>query len=334
MNDVLDRIDRPDRTDRPTIAPRALADFEGHRRFWRRGNDAAPPQADELLLPVPDAVVDELDRLLRTTSAVSMSPDAGRDAMPQTTGFAGEVRARLDSAPGAVILDRFPVERYDAATVRRLCGLFSSTLSPLLAQDHAGTELYDVIDKQVSDVGSVRRSITNLDQRYHTDGGWYAEPARYVGLFCVRNARQGGHSRVTSLLDAWRALDDADRRDVLDVLEQSQPWDRQGEHAPGEREWTSEPIVVNDAQGFLARYYESYVRSGYGKYDAEVPPSVSVALDAFSAALDAQSCIRFLLTGGQYQLVNNYTVVHAREAFDDGGASPGEGRHLIRVWHR
>ena len=48
--------------------------------------------------------------------------------------------------------------------------------------------------------------------------------------------------------------------------------------------------------------------------------------------LDRQNSIRFLLETGQSQYVNNYTVVHGREAFED--SERVGGRHLIRVWHQ
>ena len=92
-------------------------------------------------------------------------------------------------------------------------------------------------------------------------------------------------------------------------------------------------MFVEDEDGFLARFYESYVRGGYDKRGEAVPQDVDAALSTLADAIDAQPAVRFKLEAGHYQYVNNYTLVHAREAFDDerGGRA---GRRLIRVWHR
>ena len=320
-------------------APRAPVDSEGHRRFWLERSD--PPTSDDVTLALPDGCVDELDRTFdrspgddgarKLQDGLADGGAPGADALPGTARFAAEVRERLARAPGAVLVDRFPAERWTDEQNRAACGLFSALVGPLMAQDHAGTLLYDVMDKR--DASAVRRSVTNLDQRFHTDGGWVEAPARYIGLYCIRPAASGGHSLLTSLLAARDGLRREGREDALETLSRALPWDRQGEHAEGERTWSLEPVFVEDEDGFLARFYESYVRGGYDKRGEAVPQDVDAALSTLADAIDAQPAVRFKLEAGHYQYVNNYTLVHAREAFDDdeGGRA---GRRLIRVWHR
>ena len=321
------------------LPPRSPADSDGHRRFWLE-RAGAPTPAD-VTLALPDACVDELEdlfarfpgdggaRALQARLADVDGPDALRDAfegaLEANAALAREVRERLARAPGAVLIDRFPAERWSDEGNRAACGLFSGLVGPLMAQDFAGTLLYDVMDKRVGDAGAVRRSITNLDQRFHTDGGWVAAPARYIGLYCIRPAASGGHSLLTSLLAARDALGRAGRADVLETLAAELPWDRQGEHADGEPGWAPNPVFVEDGDGFLARFYESYVRGGYAKRGEAVPADVDAALSTLAAALDAQPRIRFMLEAGQYQYVNNHTLVHAREAFEDDAADGTTG---------
>ena len=335
-----------------SFAPRSPADIDGHRRFWleREG----PPGPRDIALALPGGCVDELDALLArfpgddgARALQARLPSGARahglppelmEALPGNAALAGDVAARLASAPGAVLIDRFPAERWSDEQNRTACGLFSALVAPLMAQDFAGTLLYDVMDKKVRDVAAVRRSITNLDQRYHTDGGWVSDPARIIGLYCIRGATRGGHSLLTSLLAAFDELSRTGRGDVVEVLSRELPWDRQGEHAAHEPGWASNPVFVHDEAGFLARFYESYVRGGYDKRGDAIPEEVDAALAVLAATLDAQPAVRFMLEAGQYQYINNYTLVHAREAFDDpvAGASPdatGKARRLIRVWH-
>ena len=340
----------------PTAAPphpaaaRPPVDSEGHRRFWLERGDGL--ERDDVALALPDACVDELDRLLARRpgddgaralqdALADGAPDLA-DELAANAGFAREVRERLEHAPGAVLIDRFPAERWSDEQNRAACGLFSALVGPLMAQDFAGTLLYDVMDKRVGDradegagkAAPVRRSITNLDQRFHTDGGWESAPARYIGLYCIRAASSGGHSLLTSLLAARDALRRDGRDDVLEALARELPWDRQGEHAEGEPSWAGNPVFAEDGDGFVGRFYESYVRSGYAERGDAVPADVDAALATLASTLDGQPRIRFMLEAGQYQYVNNHTLVHAREAFDDPGAASASGRRLIRVWHR
>ena len=341
MNATADPAAPTARSDAPA---RSSVDSAGHRRFWLEGGSALSPSS--VKVDLPDACVDELDALLARHPGDGGARDLqGRlheareggalaGALGANAALAREVRERLAHAPGAVLVDRFPAERWSDEQNRSACGLFSALVGPLMEQDFAGTLLYDVMDKRVGDTTGVRRSITNLDQRLHTDGGWEAEPARYIGLYCIRAASSGGHSLLTSLLAARDALRAEGREDVLLTLSRELPWDRQGEHAEGERTWAPNPVFVEDEHGFLARFYESYVRDGYAERGDPVPPEVDEALALLAERLDAQPRIRFMLEAGQYQYVNNYTLVHARESFDDPGGDPVRGRRLIRVWHR
>lgn len=308
------------------------AKFTENKAFWLDSK----PQLSNITLTLPDACIDELDATAsRLSSDITPLPDKQAAAamlmMPHCAQLAAEVRERLEDSPGAVLVDRFPAERYSDSVNRMLCGLFSSMVAPLMSQNFEGTKLYEVMDKKTPPGMAVRRSITNLRQDYHTDGGWVESPARLIGLYCIRNAKTGGYSLVTSLLAAYDELRKSHPH-VIECLSRQHPWDRQGEHGKDDIPYEMHPIFVQKNGGFLARFYESYVRNGYVKMDRTISREADEALTLLATRLDAQQRIRFLLEAGQFQYVNNYTVVHAREAFEDHGEVAG-GRHLIRVWH-
>ena len=308
------------------------ANVAEHRAFWL---DQQPEVAD-ITLKLPDSCIDELDAILGNLP-VNPSPLTGASAVaaiariPNTAALATEVTCRLEETSGAVLIDRFPAERYTDDQHRLLCGLFASMVAPLMAQDFSGTTLYDVMDKRVDPGIPVRRSVTNLRQDYHTDGGWVATPARHIGLYCIRNAQTGGYSRVTSLLAAYDSLSQT-HPDAMRCLSRPHPWDRQGEHDKDELPYAMNPVFVKSDEGFLARFYESYVRNGYQKMGTPIDSETDAALTLLAKTLDEQQNIRFLLEAGQFQYVNNYTLVHGRESFEDSPADP-TGRRLIRVWH-
>jgi len=305
----------------------APARFDDHVNFWLNRQ----PEVSDITLKLPDACVDEFDHVLKGGVGDKLT-QAVKEAIPKTEALAKQVRDQLEFGCGAVLIDRFPAERYSVADNRKICGYFSSLVAPLMEQNFAGVKLYDVMDKKVAEGKKVRRSITNLRQDYHTDGGWVNSPARYIGLYCIRNAEVGGYSRVTSIMAAHKTMLKSDDRDAIEMLSQAHPWDRQGEHGKSDQPFAMHPLFVSNETGFLSRWYESYVRSGYTLKGEKIDDATSRALDQVARNLDRQNSIRFLLEAGQFQYVNNYTVVHGREEFDDG--KKVGGRHLIRVWHR
>jgi len=314
-------------------APRV---FDRHNDFWLGGSC----QLADVTLVLPDACIDEMHRVLPALSRLADSEQPASTvlrgsviaAVPRTVEFAAELCERLDHGVGTVIVDRFPAERWTDVDNRRVVALFAQLVSPLKPQGFDGTMLYDVIDRKLGDVSRVRRSITNLGQPYHTDGPWYESPARYIGLYCIRNAEHGGHGRVTSLLSAIDALRTLDEGRHLQTLKTRLPWDRQGEHGDGEATYLLHPLLVEGDTGVVARYYESYVRRGHELAGIDLPKAVDEALHALAGQLAAQSSVQFLLEPGQFQYANNYTVVHARDAFEDA-PDAGRGRRLVRVWH-
>jgi alpha-ketoglutarate-dependent taurine dioxygenase len=42
--------------------------------------------------------------------------------------------------------------------------------------------------------------------------------------------------------------------------------------------------------------------------------------------------LEFTLRPGEMYFINNYTILHARTAFDDGDAEDDQRRHLLRLW--
>src|SRR5262249_56661040 len=108
------------------------------------------------------------------------------------------VRARL-SGVGLAVVGPFPVERYELEENRAVCWLLTQVLERPVAQAWSGAMLYDVRDTGKTLEYGVRRSITNLDLTFHTDGPWLDRPPHFVGLYCINPAQAGGVSRFVSL---------------------------------------------------------------------------------------------------------------------------------------
>lgn len=301
-----------------------------HLNLWR--SDQLSAQA--LVLSLPDACVDELDLALSRTGDAKIPDTVDRQQFRHCDDLARELLHRLDNdALGAAIVDRLPSERYNDLDNRRICGMFSSFVGQLMEQNFAGITLYDVKNTNPKNPDRVRKSITNHAQPYHTDGGWHRKPAKYVGLYCVRNATSGGGSKITSMLSAFTSLQEMHPEQMQTLLEHH-PWDMQGEHPSQEKGFLMNPMFEIHDNQFLSRYYESYVRSGYRIKGDELPEQLDLALHTLRDTIHNQPNVRFEMISGQFQYLNNWTALHSREAFNDTKQTPeDETRHVIRVWN-
>ncbi len=248
------------------------------------------------------------------------------------TAVMASVRAKLETDTGLAVVDRFPVERYSDAENLAIGWLLAAMLGQVVAQKANGTRLYDVKDSGQALGYGVRRSVTNLGQPFHTDGGWLWKAPAFVGLFCLESAMEGGLSRFVSLVTAHHELRRR-RPDLLARLYQPFHWDRQGEHAPDAPRVSRRPVFEYEGGTLASRYYEDYIRNGSKLADAELDDEGLQALEAMREIVDDPvNWVEFRIEKGQLQYLNNRQFAHSRTAFQDAG--PRQGRHMLRLWNR
>ena len=317
----------PSGTTSPT-APRIDA-----RQAWTR--ESLTPR--DWLVPVPGACVDELDAVLSRLRAAPRPLESLAPAdfdLPACSALMAGVRDKLARGEGLAVLDRFPVERYGEADNRALGWLLASMLGPLVDQKWDGTRVYDVKDSGQALGYGVRRSVTNLEQPFHTDGGWLWMPPALVGLFCLESAAQGGLSRFASLVTAHERLRARDG-ELLARLYRPFWWDRQAEHPPGDARASAHPVFARDAAGGLtARYYDDYVVKGQALAGEPLDAAGAAALAALREIVDDPAhWVEFRIEKGQLQYLNNRRFAHCRTGFADDGGQLSR-RHMLRYWNR
>jgi len=311
-------------------APVIMAEEIGGPSAWQR-RDIEP---DAWRVPLPSACLAEFDAIARTVrdeapAITSLTPASFE--LPACRAVMALIRDRLIHGHGFAVLDRVPVEQYDAAASQAIGWLLAQLMGQVVAQKWDGTRLYEVRDRGVAAGQGVRRSITNLEQHFHTDGAWLTFAPALIGLFCLRPAAEGGLSRCASLVRAHNQL----RRDpeLLGRLYRPFWWDRQNEHPAGAPPCSRHTMYRYDGRTLSARYYDDYVRKGHSLAGEPLDRAGAAALDALRAILGAQdSWIEFRLERGQFQYVNNRLVAHSRTAFRDDDR--GGRRHLLRLWNR
>jgi alpha-ketoglutarate-dependent taurine dioxygenase len=288
------------------------------------------------MVPLSRAGLAEIDAIARALQAAPRPwhrLDPAAFALTACIRDMGEVRERLVNGIGLAVLDRIPVERYGLDENRAIGWLLAGALGQVVAQKWDGTRLYDVKDAGSPLGYGVRRSVTNLGQPFHTDGPWLSRPPRFVGLFCLQAAPEGGMSRFASLVTAHDELVRRQPR-ALDRLFLSFRWDRQAEHGPEEPKFSTHPVFARDGQGLVARYYDDYIAHGARLAGETVDPEGAEALAAMQAIVeDPGSWVEFRVEPGQFQYLDNRRFAHCRTAFRDA-PDAGVQRHMLRFWNR
>lgn len=288
------------------------------------------------VVSIPAACLAELDQAIH---AYRLDPRPTTElshlgfSMPETTRFMSRVRSQVESGIGYAVIDRIPVEKYSTEEGKVVGWLLANLLGPVVDQKHGGTRLYDVKDTGKKLSHGVRRSITNLGQDFHTDGGWLTNAPGVVGLFCLQPAAEGGMTRIINLVEAHDHLR-ATQPELFERLCQPFWWDRQAEHGPNESKVSFYPVFGRDEHGPTIRHYQNYIKWGYEHAGQRLDSLGRRALDAYRDAINEVSTpVEFNMTAGQFQFVNNRQLAHARTAFKDSDV-PGESRHLLRIWNR
>lgn len=260
-----------------------------------------------------------------------LAPDAFD--WPATTDVMADVRRRLTDGIGFALLDRLPVERWNEKSSRGIAWMLNCFIATPIMQKKKGARLYDVRDTGVEKVHGVRRSITNLDQEFHTDGSWLALTPEFLSLVCLRQAAEGGGSCIASLVTAHNDMMEREP-ELWERLYGPYWWDRQAEHGSDAELATWRPIFEWDGERLMVRYYDDYVREGYRLMEAPVDDESDRALKAMRAIIEEpENSIEFRLQPGQVEFANNQLVAHGRSSFKDGDTQDKE-RLLIRFWLR
>ncbi len=243
-------------------------------------------------------------------------------------------RAILASGVRFAIVDRLPVDKMTANEATAIYWLLSSMIARPVAQKLDGTLIYDVLDtgKEALPGSGVRPDKTNIEIRFHIDNAYNHTPPDYVGLLCLRQAMNGGHSRVISFHTAHNEmLTRCPER--LGRLYEPFWFDRQREFHQGESPIFAAPVFENGAE-LKARFSVHQINSGYALRGEPVDPAGEASLEAMLDIFeDERLSLDFDLESGQMQFVDNRALGHSRTAFDDY-PDPEQKRHLVRLWLR
>lgn len=232
-------------------------------------------------------------------------------------------RDELARGRGFVVIRGIPVDRLSQEEAERFFWGLGLHLGVPGAQNPQGELLGHVRDEGYDDQTEVRAYRTRTEIKFHCDA------ADVVGLLCLRKAASGGQSRIASSVTVHDEL--LRRRPDL-VAELYEPFLLDTKSEGGVRYMPIPPCRYAD--GALRTFYHAdYFRSVERYTDA---PRLSQRrrelLDLYDEIAGSDEMrLEMDLELGDIQLLSNHTVIHGCGAFEDRG-TPGERRHLLRLW--
>ena len=276
--------------------------------------------------------IEEIDAALTQVKRSGARIPFGANAFPLPR-FAAVLDSLLDeieNSRGFVLLRGIPRDRYTDEECELLYWGLGAHLGHPVSQNARGHRLGHVRDEgRVIADPDARAYQTNQRMDFHTD----LLPVDVLGLFCLRTARLGGASKLTSALTIHNVLRE-ERPDLLEALYGTFYLDWRGEEPPGENPWFALPMFsVRDGKVTTRicslPYYESAARFG-----AQYRPT-PLQREALETVQDIANRPELMLSmdfqEGDIQLINNHVLMHAREAYEDHD-EPGRERHLLRMW--
>jgi hypothetical protein len=289
----------------------------------------------------PAAVLEQLD------AAVDKSKDIGwrridrhNFPLPGAKPFFDDVREELENGSGMVKMRGLDVARYDAEQLRRIWFALGSHLGTPMFQNYRGEAMREIKDEGMG-VGaklygatvdasgkqflsSGARTLSPGQLRFHTDR------CDVVGLLCVRQASEGGVSKLASSATVYNEILKR-RPDLHALLCQPISRSRFGEEAGGEHVAYDLPIFGVREGKLTSHFSLTYIEN------AQMLPGVRKLSEAEHAAIQMlmdvaqEQCFEMRFAPGDIQLLNNHVVYHGRTAFKDD-ASTGQDRMLMRLW--
>ena len=239
-----------------------------------------------------------------------------------------EIERELIDGRGFVRIRGIQRDRYTQAEMEVLYWGIGMHLGLPWEQNKHGHVLGDVTDQQkaVDDPTARGNELGGVALPFHCDG------SDLVGLMCLENGIKGGLSMVASSVAIHNRLVE-ERPELADALYDEFPYDFRGEQAEGSKPYYMVPVFTEWDGRLFCRAIPPYILAS--QRHPEAPRLTPLQKDALIALVEMANepahHVRMELRPGDMQFINNFHVLHGREAYEDDRAG-GKIRHLKRLW--
>lgn len=291
--------------------------------------------ADELtsregwIIRVSDEAVREIDGALAAVKQRGLplkKITAGDFPLPSLARDLRRVKELLADGPGIALIRGLPVDRYPRGDIDLMLWGLGAHVGQAVAQSYRGDVIGEVMD--MSHTGDTRRAYRSpLSLNLHIDS------VDVAALLCIRRAKRGGTSLVTSSFAIHNAIL-AERPDLIPVLYKGYHCMHSESEDSGESPTTLHRIPVFGPVGdrLVCNFHARPMARWLAQDSSANDPKTWEALEVFKEVSERDGLVhKFLLEPGDLQFLNNRSVLHGRTEFEDHD-SLDKKRLMLRLW--
>jgi alpha-ketoglutarate-dependent taurine dioxygenase len=249
--------------------------------------------------------------------------------MPHLAATAQGWIKEIEHGRGFVVIRGLPVERYDEASLYALYWGLGCHFGDAIVQNYEG--------RRINEVRSRGHSYEEVNIRAYATAshlGFHNDPSDLTCLLCVRAAKTGGMSRVASAAAVYNEIL-THHPEFLEPLYKGFHHDVRGEGPSGDFDEVTETRipVYSYCDGKLSCTLNSKaIATARVKMGGALSTLERAALDYIEErAMQPDLRFEFMLEPGDIVMMNNFSVLHARTAFEDWD-DPARNRLLLRLW--
>jgi alpha-ketoglutarate-dependent taurine dioxygenase len=285
------------------------------------------PDDRSWVMAFDDAIVAEVEGAARNLlghDAPLHEAANGMIPLPRTDEFLQAAYRDLETGRGFAVLSGLPVADWGLALSRAALCMVGTRFGRIKVQNRERDYLLDVINKNVTVSKTFRGYHGNHHLDFHNDG------ANAAALLCMEIAAEGGDTLMVSAATLYN--------EILTTRPDLMPPLLRGFHHHRRNQREDHDPLVTPYRAPVFSFIDGVFHSCYSRISIESTREEGVEFSALEdealGVLDAllqrpELQVRTRLQKGDIQLMNNFTVLHARTSFID---KPGHPRHLLRLW--
>ncbi len=273
------------------------------------------------------AMIDEIEAASRHFLNEGIHPKSVRKnafELPACEAVLKDAYEDLERGHGFTMMSGLPVDEWGLELSRAALCVICSRFGNVVVQNREGEYILDVIDKNKGLSAQMRGYHGNVDLAFHNDG------SNIATLLCMETAQKGGETLIVSAAAVYNEILKS-RPDLMAPLLRGFHHHRRNQRGP-------EDPIITPYRAPVFSFIDGVFHSCYSGISILSTREENVAfsdleleaLDHMEAQLNrAELHFHTRLEKGDIQLMNNFTVLHARTGFVD---YPDRQRHLLRLW--
>lgn len=270
-----------------------------------------------------DQSIAVLEKALENIKAKGLKvPDFTKEDFP-ITELAEEINhfnEELENGRGFILIRGLPIERYSDEEAAILYYGLGLHMGKPVSQNMNGDMLGHVKNIGAEDTKQVRVYETNEYLPYHAD------LSDVVGLLCLRKAKSGGMSSLSSAMTLYNEILEK-HPEYLGLLHRHFLLEHLNDGDVGQT-----PIFSYHKGKLSGMYLRQYIEIAQENADLPLSPVEIEALDLVDSILsDPDIRLDMMMEPGDIQFANNYAIFHSRTGFEDY-EELDRRRHLYRLW--